>query len=156
MRRLPHAGQRGVRSRQTSRRHFRPRSAPATALGRLASDPAEKAALERVQRGLPEWQTFNSQYLRLARMHDFPAAHEIMLERIYPLVGEVEKAAGQVRDIELRSLAAAQAGAAMAVRSAVWRASGVMAVSGVIAGAILLLIRRIASLLRRSSRKLRR
>lgn len=117
----------------------------------LAADRQEKDALARIQRGLPEWQAWYGQYLKLARGRDFAGAHEIVLERIYPLAGELQKAAGQVRDWEARALATARAEAGVEVRSSVWRSAGVIGLSGLIAAGVLLAIRQITKLLRRSS-----
>jgi methyl-accepting chemotaxis protein len=123
----------------------------AASLGSLASGAEERQEIERIRRGLPEWQAHYAEYLRLARQNDFTAAHSILLEHIYPLVGEVQKAAERVRDMEAQGLAAARDGAAVQVQSSVWRAAGVVAVSLLVAAAVLLLIRRITRLLRGSS-----
>jgi methyl-accepting chemotaxis protein/methyl-accepting chemotaxis protein-1 (serine sensor receptor) len=120
-------------------------------LAGLAAEPAEKEALERIQRGLPEWQSLNADYLQFARQGNFTAAHEIVLERIYPLVAAVEEAAGRLRELEAAALTAARHKAGARVRSSAWRASGAMAVSVLIAVAVLLLIRRTTRMLRRSS-----
>jgi methyl-accepting chemotaxis protein len=122
-----------------------------TELAALTAEPAGKEALQTIQRGLPEWQALNTDYLRLARQGNFAAAHAVVLERIYPLVAEVEKAALQVRESEVAAMAAARKNSSAEVLSAAWRASAVMAVSLLIAAAVLLLIRRTTRTLRRSS-----
>jgi methyl-accepting chemotaxis protein len=120
-------------------------------LSALASDPAEKEALERIRRGLPEWESHNIEYMRLARQRKFTAAHEIVLQRIYPLVAELEKAALGLRDMEVAALAAARRRTSAEVRASNWRASGALTLSVLIGVPVLLLIRRITRMLRVSS-----
>jgi methyl-accepting chemotaxis protein/methyl-accepting chemotaxis protein-1 (serine sensor receptor) len=117
----------------------------------LAGDAAQKTALERIRRGIPEWRQFSAEYFRKARQRDFTAAHEIALEKIYPLVGEMQKAAEAVRDIEAAALEASARDAKARVRASSWRSVAVGLVSALIAMAVLLLVRRTTSLLRRSS-----
>jgi methyl-accepting chemotaxis protein/methyl-accepting chemotaxis protein-1 (serine sensor receptor) len=123
----------------------------AEALAALATDPGEKAALAKIRSGLPQWQSLYAQYLRRWRGLEFPAAHEIVFEKIYPLVAELEKSAEQAREIEIQGLAAATADAKHNVESSTWRAWSVIGVSLAIGLGVLLLIRTITRLLRRSS-----
>jgi methyl-accepting chemotaxis protein len=123
----------------------------AASVASLRSDAAEREAIDRIQRGLPQWQAHYAEYLKLARQNNFTAAHEIVLERIYPLVGELQETAERIRELEAQALATARAEAAVQVGSSVWRAVLVVGVSVLIAAGVLALIRRITGALRGSS-----
>jgi methyl-accepting chemotaxis protein/methyl-accepting chemotaxis protein-1 (serine sensor receptor) len=123
----------------------------AAALDGITADPAQRALLAGIRAGLPEWQALYSDYLRLVRGHEFTSAHEVVLDRIYPLVGGMEKSAEQVRDLEAKSLAAVAADAKGKVGSSSWRAWTVIGVSMAIGMGVLWCVRRITRLLRQSS-----
>ena len=133
---------------------FEDASRTAASLSALVSGREENERIERVRRGLPEWRGFYSEYLRLSRAHNFSGAHDVILQKIYPLVAELQKSVEQVRAAEARSLEAARSAAAAEVRSSVWREGAVIGVSVLIAAGVLWLIGRITTLLRRSSREI--
>jgi methyl-accepting chemotaxis protein len=139
------AGEESIQAAFAAARRF------AADLAAMVGEPAEKEALGRIQRGLPEWQSLYVDYIRLARQRKFTAAHEIALQRIYPLVAEVEKAAGLLLEVETGALAAARRKAGAEVRSSVWRSSGVITVSVLIGMAVLVLIQRTTRTLRGAS-----
>lgn len=129
-------------------------SRAASTLAGLASDAAERQAIEQIQRGLPQWRALQADYLKNLRANRFAVAHEVMLERIYPLVAEVQKAAERVVEIESGALAEARAATDVQVQSSVWRSAGVVFISVGIAAGVLLLVRRTTRTLRASSREI--
>lgn len=56
----------------------------------------ERASLDRVETGIGDWLALYQKYLKLAGERDFVAAHDIMLNQIYPLVESMDKAANQL------------------------------------------------------------
>jgi methyl-accepting chemotaxis protein len=79
-------------------------------LGPLAVDDSERQAVHTVETGIAEWLTLYRQYLKLTTARDYTAAHEVMLDKIYPLVETMDKAAKQlaVRQQELLAASSRQ------------------------------------------------
>ncbi|HTQ56999.1 MAG TPA: methyl-accepting chemotaxis protein [Bryobacteraceae bacterium] len=65
-------------------------------LGPLVSTAEERQAVGTVESGITEWLSLYRQYLKSATDRDFTGAHQIMLDRIYPLVESMDKAAEQL------------------------------------------------------------
>jgi hypothetical protein len=63
----------------------------------LASE-SERRALDTVENGVAEWRALYEKYLSLIWEHRFADAHDIMLQKIYPLIGDLNKVADQLLD----------------------------------------------------------
>jgi len=59
----------------------------------LISGDGEGQAVNTVEAGIAEWRTLYGQYLKNMYSHDYTVAHDVMLDRIYPLVESMDKAA---------------------------------------------------------------
>ncbi|MGO4882721.1 MAG: hypothetical protein ACLP59_18165 [Bryobacteraceae bacterium] len=62
----------------------------------LVAGTQEKQAVEAMDTGIAGWAALYRQYLKLTTAHDYTAAHEVMLDKIYPLVESMDKAAKQL------------------------------------------------------------
>lgn len=60
----------------------------------LINSGAETDALDAVQRGVMDWQVLYEQYMKTAWGSDYSVAHEILLDKIYPLIDSLDKRAG--------------------------------------------------------------
>jgi methyl-accepting chemotaxis protein/methyl-accepting chemotaxis protein-1 (serine sensor receptor) len=121
-------------------------------LSPTAETATERAALQRAAELLAAWRPLYTRYLELAGAHDFSAAHEIMLNRIYPLVDEIEKHAAELVAEEDRAMASARDEAKARVELSAWREAESLLVCLLIGGGVLFLVRRITQVLRNSSR----
>ncbi|HTS62333.1 MAG TPA: methyl-accepting chemotaxis protein [Candidatus Acidoferrales bacterium] len=74
--------------------------------------PAERKLLDDLDSGIRSWSPLYQRYLNLAQQGEFPAAHEIMVDRIYPLAARIENGADALNGEEQKALAAARADAA--------------------------------------------
>ncbi len=72
----------------------------------LVTAAGEKQALESIEQGAAQWVVLYRKYLDLVSQHDFEAGHDIMLNKIYPLVDAMEKAAAQLTKQQQDGLAA--------------------------------------------------
>src|SRR4051794_34686727 len=68
-------------------------AAEGSTLSSLIVSQDERDALDTLQKGVSAWKPLYEKYLNLASQKDFPAAHDIMLGEIYPLVDELSTAA---------------------------------------------------------------
>jgi methyl-accepting chemotaxis protein/methyl-accepting chemotaxis protein-1 (serine sensor receptor) len=59
----------------------------------LAGTDTERQALDTIDNGVTGWLALYEQYMGLAWEHKFNDAHEIMLGKIYPLIGSLDKVA---------------------------------------------------------------
>ena len=62
----------------------------------LAVDDGEKQAVHTVEAGIAEWLALYQQYLKLMAGRDYTGAHDVMLDKIYPLIESMDKAAKQI------------------------------------------------------------
>ncbi|MGC9946541.1 MAG: methyl-accepting chemotaxis protein [Bryobacteraceae bacterium] len=81
----------------TQRQQF---EAVATRLGALVAQlrplvagASGKQAVQTMEAGVAAWLALYQEYLKLMAGHDYTAAHEIMLDKIYPLIETMDKAA---------------------------------------------------------------
>src|ERR1039457_1084853 len=71
-------------------------SAQVAQLRPLVAGDGERQAAHTVETGIAEWLALYRQYLKLTTARDYTAAHEGLLDRIYPLVESMDKAAKQL------------------------------------------------------------
>src|ERR1022692_470159 len=81
-------------------------SAQVAQLRTLVAGDGERQAAHTVETGIAEWLALYRQYLKLTTARDYTAAHEVMLDRIYPLVESMDKAAKQLAVQQQELLAA--------------------------------------------------
>src|ERR1022692_1767904 len=81
-------------------------SAQVAQLRPLVAGDGERQAAHTVETGIAEWLALYRQYLKLTTARDYTAAHEVMLDRIYPLVESMDKAAKQLAVQQQELLAA--------------------------------------------------
>jgi methyl-accepting chemotaxis protein/methyl-accepting chemotaxis protein-1 (serine sensor receptor) len=124
-------------------------------LSPLIASPDERNALNTLEKGAAQWKGLYEKYLNLAGEKEFPAAHDIMLGEIYPLVDDLAKAAESLTGQQEKSLQASRAAAAQQVSTTFWRLScfAVLALAAGMGG--LWIVRAIAFTLRRNARELR-
>jgi methyl-accepting chemotaxis protein len=72
----------------------------------LLTDPAARRALDAVDAGATNWLFHAREYLQLAASGRFDDAHTILRDRMLPIVGELEKSAVFLSQIEREALAA--------------------------------------------------
>jgi methyl-accepting chemotaxis protein len=126
----------------------------AKALSQLAQTGTERAAVSRIGELLTSWQTLYTRCFDLAIAHDFPGAHDIMLDQIYAVAGEIEKNANLLVAEEERAMGSAAEDAKAQVTLSAWRVSESILICLVIGVAVLLVVKRITSVLRSSSREI--
>ena len=80
-------------------------------LRQLITSPDERNALDTLQKRVTAWAPLYEEYLTLAGQKDFPAAHDIMLGKIYPLVEDIAKSAQWLTAAEEKSLQISRAAA---------------------------------------------
>jgi methyl-accepting chemotaxis protein len=80
--------------------------AQAAQLRPLVATAEGKQAVQTVETGIAEWLTLYGQYVKLAAEGDYTAAHEVMLDKIYPLVASMDNAAKLLAAHQQVSLAA--------------------------------------------------
>jgi methyl-accepting chemotaxis protein/methyl-accepting chemotaxis protein-1 (serine sensor receptor) len=66
----------------------------------LATGWGERQALEALEMAEKSWSSEYQEYLRLAGAGRFEAAHAVVTDRMYPILEEVKKSAGALRDQE--------------------------------------------------------
>ena len=81
-------------------------SAQAAQLRSMASGEGQREAVRTLESGIAEWLALYRQYLSFTAAADYPAAHAVMLDRIYPLVESMNKAAKQLAAKQQQRLAA--------------------------------------------------
>jgi len=77
-------------------------------------DGSEGRSLDQVARRVDEWDALYAEYLQLASKDDFDGAHEIITQKMYPTVAEVDKLASSLKAQQQEDLlrAASEANAA--------------------------------------------
>ena len=63
----------------------------------LVGGDGDKQAVRAVEAGIAEWLGLYRQYLKLMTSHDYTGAHEVMLDKIYPLIESMDKSAKQLQ-----------------------------------------------------------
>ncbi|HUO32334.1 MAG TPA: methyl-accepting chemotaxis protein [Bryobacteraceae bacterium] len=71
-------------------------TAEAAQLRPLMASPAEKQAEQTIEAGITQWVSLYHQYLQLMGGRDYTGAHDVMLDKIYPLIEGMDKAAKQL------------------------------------------------------------
>jgi len=67
-----------------------------TKLQAVSTSEQDRAALRTLNSGVKEWLALYDEYLRLTWDQQFTAGHEIMLNKVYPLVENLSKVAGEL------------------------------------------------------------
>ena len=124
-------------------------------LRRLPVNHAELKALDDLEKGVGTWGSLYKSYLDLAQGHDFPAAHQIMVDSIYPLVAGIDKAADALIEEQRKDLAAARVQADHQASTALWRAASTVVLALIAAIVGLWVVRQVARTLRRRAAELR-
>ena len=106
-------------------------SADVAQLRPLVANAEEKQAVQTVEIGIAEWPALYRQYLKFMVDRDYTAAHQVMLDRIDPLIETMDKAAKQLAVQQQELLAASS-------REAHARVSGSRVVAYVLIGLCLL------------------
>jgi methyl-accepting chemotaxis protein len=123
----------------------------ANAMLPLAPDAADKARLGQMQSGLNQWQDLYGKYLALLGRKDITGAHDIMLNQIYPLVGQLEESAELERSGASKALEAARIDVDQQAASSFYRATGATLICLVIGFGGIMLVRQVTRTLRLSS-----
>ncbi len=81
-------------------------SAQVAQLRPMVASEQGRQAVHTVEAGIVEWRALYMKYLELTSGRDYTAAHEVMLDRIYPLVDSVDKAANELAKRQQQQLSA--------------------------------------------------
>ncbi|MEI9970921.1 MAG: hypothetical protein WDO73_02080 [Ignavibacteriota bacterium] len=76
---------------------------------------SDRQVLDGIETGVHEWPKLYGQYMKAAIDGHFPEAHDIMLDRIYPLVENLDKAAEQLQARQRADLATASVAAGVSI-----------------------------------------
>ncbi|HXK07450.1 MAG TPA: methyl-accepting chemotaxis protein [Verrucomicrobiae bacterium] len=115
---------------------------------------SEIKALDDLESGIGSWSPLYQRYLNLAQGGDFPAAHEMMVDQIYPLVARIEMAADSLNGEQQQALAKARQEAERQEGSSL-RSTSVTVLLAFMAGlAGLGVLRQVASTLRQRASEL--
>jgi methyl-accepting chemotaxis protein len=120
----------------------------------LAETGAEQTALTVFADRLTTWSGLYEEYVNQAGHGNFGRGHQILTQQMFPIMGEIDKAVGQLADNQHRDLVAAAAAAGRTTAASRWSAlvSGAL---GICAGlAILLLARHVGKVLRQVAARL--
>ena len=124
------------------------------AMGPLVHSAAERTSLDAIQGGVSNWERLYSEYLDLAVHKSFSQAHDIMVDRIYPIFPKINDAADALDAEQRRLLAEARSAAQRQLSFSFWEVSLAVAF-GLIAGvAGLWVVRKVARSLRQGTRQL--
>jgi methyl-accepting chemotaxis protein/methyl-accepting chemotaxis protein-1 (serine sensor receptor) len=136
----------------TERQQF---EAVATRLGAQAAQlrplmvgDGERQALHTVEAGIADWPVLYRQYLKFMTNHDYTAAHEVILDRIDPLVETMDKAAKQLAVQQQGLLAASSREARERVSGSRVLAYVLIALCLLVGGGVYLIVRGVNRVLR--------
>ena len=115
----------------------------------LVSSDAEQSALEGVDAKVGEWLGLYEKYLSLVWGKEFDAAHEIILEKIYPVTESLDKAGKQIVARQQEALAAASQEATARVSGARTAAFLLLGLSLAVGGGVYWIVRSTGLVLRR-------
>ena len=74
----------------------------------MALNSDESKALSSLESGVSDWPPLYRRYLDLAQRGAFQAAHQIMVDQIYPLIANIESAADVLNTEQQKTLVAAR------------------------------------------------
>jgi methyl-accepting chemotaxis protein len=114
-----------------------------------ATSKVEQALLGKMARGVRDWLTLYDRYLKLTWDHQFPAAHEIAIGKIYPVVENLDKVADQLVAEQHKVLQAANLEAQRRISLARAVAFGLIALCLLVGALVHWLVRRNNAVLRR-------
>ncbi|HTT63589.1 MAG TPA: methyl-accepting chemotaxis protein [Bryobacteraceae bacterium] len=114
----------------------------------LAVSDGERQAVQKVESGIADWLTLYQQYLKLMAGRDYTAAHDIMLNRIYPLVDGMDTAARQIAAQQEALLASSSREAHTRVASSRWLAYLLIALCILAGGGVNWIVRGVNHVLR--------
>jgi methyl-accepting chemotaxis protein/methyl-accepting chemotaxis protein-1 (serine sensor receptor) len=126
----------------------------ATAMRALVHSPVEQKSLDTVQAGIADWELLYGKYLDMAAQQDFSKAHDIMVDRIYPILPKIDEAVNTLSAEQQKLLAESRAGAEHRVTLCFWQVSVAVAL-GLLAGITGLgVVHQVSGTLRQSTRQL--
>lgn len=114
----------------------------------LVKTPPEQQALAGLQQAAAAWSTHYHDYLARAGAGQFEAAHQIVTDKMYPILADVERDAGLLADRERLSLDAANADAHETVSHGRLAALFLLCLSAAIGLGVFFVIRNISRVLR--------
>lgn len=117
-------------------------------LRKLMPDQASQTALDSVDQGATKWMDSMRDYLRLADGSRFDDAHAILRDRVFPIMGDVEKASKSLSDNERAALAASNQKAQSLIAGARWTLLLVILFNLAVGAAVLFVVQQIRVSLR--------
>jgi methyl-accepting chemotaxis protein len=114
----------------------------------LVSDEAGRKALDTLDSGASQWVDYTKEYLRLASSHRFEDAHGVLRAKMFPILGETEKAANLLAQREREALSASNQQAQGKISGSRWAVFLVIFFSLLVAAAVLWAVFRITCRLR--------
>jgi len=120
----------------------------AAALRGLSLNSTESQALDVLVSGVNDWTSLYGRYLDLAQEKDFSQAHDIMVDRIYPLIARLEQAAASLEEEQHKALQADRAESGREVSTSLWRISLTVILAFIAGLGGLLVVRQVGAALR--------
>jgi methyl-accepting chemotaxis protein len=125
-----------------------------TAIRPLVETDREKASLDALQAGVQGWSQLYLKYLDLATHNQYNAAHDLMVDQIYPILPKIDEAADALAAAQYLRMSSDSSAAERQVSLGFWQVS-MAAFLGLIAGlAGLWIVRRVGATLRASTSQL--
>jgi methyl-accepting chemotaxis protein len=117
---------------------------------------AEGAALDEVANRVNEWDSLYTEYLQRASKGDFEGAHEIITQKMYPTISEVDKLAATLKAGQKAALRQADSETASVIARSRWTVISVILAGVVVSIVALLVLRRACRSLKDSIRTIGR
>ncbi|HUI58100.1 MAG TPA: methyl-accepting chemotaxis protein [Bryobacteraceae bacterium] len=114
----------------------------------LVSDATGRQALDTFDQGASRWIEYTGQYLQLAHGNRFDDAHAILMDKIFPIVAEAEKAAKILAKREGDALNASNQQARASISSGRWTVFIVIGFNLLVGASVLWVVLRITATLR--------
>jgi methyl-accepting chemotaxis protein/methyl-accepting chemotaxis protein-1 (serine sensor receptor) len=99
----------------------------------------ERQALDTLASGVASWTSLYRRYLSLGEQKDFPQGHDIMVDRVYPLVATLDQATDALAQEQKSAMGSLQADSARQAVASLWRvaAAAVLALAAGFGGMLL-------------------
>jgi len=101
---------------------------------------SDRKALNTIEAGIRDWPVLYDQYMRFALEGHFPEAHDVMLDRIYPLVDQLDKTAEELQARQQSDLAGDSRDAKAAISNSRLAALSLITVSVLIGAFVVWLV----------------
>ncbi len=112
------------------------------AVRKVGVTDSERALLDAVEQRVNDWDSLYAEYLQRASKGDFEGAHEIITQKMYPTISEVDKLAATLKAGQQGALQRASGDSASAIARSRWTVISIIAAGLAIAIGVLLVLGR--------------